>query len=419
MSSLADSPISKLARFARELLRLIGRPVRRSHGTRGIVLQPYRGYGSREEIFLIGRVFRQSPAPGAQGSWDVRGHVRDVLRRVMRRSVAGAAVRARFYGAETICVTDSDGYFRVSMAPGAAVAEDKLWHPLDLSLDAPAQAQAQAEIFIPPREARFAVISDIDDTVMYTGVANRLGMLWRLFVMTAESRTAFPGVAEFYRALHTGVTGTESNPMLYVSRAPWGIYDILVAFFNGHDIPAGPLLFLREWGITWTSPLPRRAVDHKRVLIENMMTLYDDMPFILIGDSGQHDPEVYRDIVARHPDRVIAVYIRDVSLGLISRADEIEAAADIVKQAGSELVLASNSVAMAEHAAKLGLIHPQTVDAVRSSLSPVDLAEMNVQETRIVGEMATGRIPDINVPQSAGEAPAADDLGKADNGKAD
>ena len=59
--------------------------------------------------------------------------------------------------------------------------------------------------------------------------------------------------------------------MLYVSRAPWGIYDILEEFFQRHEIPVGPILFLREWGISWKHPVPRRAVDHKRVLIEAMM----------------------------------------------------------------------------------------------------------------------------------------------------
>ena len=84
-------------------------------------------------------------------------------------------------------------------------------------------------------------------------------------------------------------------------------------FFVRHDIPVGPVLFLREWGISWTSPLPRKAEDHKQELIRNMLALYSDLPFVLIGDSGQHDPEVYHDIVAENPGRVLAVYIRNVS----------------------------------------------------------------------------------------------------------
>ena len=174
--------------------------------------------------------------------------------------------------------------------------------------------RASGQVFIPPAQCRCVVISDIDDTVMRTGVANKLKMLWRLFVADAASRVAFPGAAALYRALHAGAAGNEANPMLYVSRAPWGIYEMLTEFFHRHAIPEGPVMFLREWGLSWRHPLPRRAEDHKRDLIDHMLRLYADLPFVLIGDSGQHDPEVYAEIVAEHPGRVVAVYIRNVVL---------------------------------------------------------------------------------------------------------
>ncbi|WP_419539944.1 App1 family protein [Methylobacterium oryzae] len=199
------------------------------------------------------------------------------------------------------------------------------------------------------------MVSDIDDTVMRTGVANKLKMLWRLFVEDAESRVAFPGVAALYRALHAGAGGDEGNPMLYVSRAPWGLYEMLSEFFQRHGIPAGPVLFLREWGLSWTHPLPRRATDHKQALIRHMLALYRDLPFVLIGDSGQHDPEVYAQVVEENPGRVLAVYIRNVSRDS-ARVEEIVRLAGAVARAGSSLVLAADSVAMAEHAAAIGLI---------------------------------------------------------------
>jgi phosphatidate phosphatase APP1 len=356
-------PLSRFSRALREVVAVLARPVRTARGRRGVVLQPYRGYGSRKRVFLIGRVFRQSDAPGAQGTWDLQGNLRDVVRRIRRRAVAGARVRGRFYGAEAVVETDRDGYFRLDFAPGGPVPEDRLWHRIELTLDAPEPVEGAGEVFIAPPRARFAVISDIDDTVMHTGVANKAVMLWRLFVQGAESRTAFPGVSALYRALHAGASGDEANPMLYVSRAPWGIYDILDAFFQRHVIPVGPIMFLREWGISWKRPLPRRAREHKGELIDAIMSLYAEMPFVLIGDSGQHDPEVYRHVVERHGDRVLAVYIRDVSPGR-SRAEEIAAMAEAVARAGSHLVLARDSAAMAEHAAALGLIAPDAVAVV-------------------------------------------------------
>jgi phosphatidate phosphatase APP1 len=357
-----------MIRWKDVLVRITGvaaRPVHEAQGNGGVVVQPYRGYGSRNEIFLIGRVFRQSSPRLEAGRGVLLTGLRDIGRRIARRAVPGAAVTARFYGAEETFTTDRDGYFRVHLSPLRSPPSDCSWHSMDLTLDQPQPVHAQAQIFIPPAGCRYVVISDIDDTIMQTGVANKLKMLWRLFVQDAESRVAFPGVAALYRALHNGTAGHQENPMLYVSRAPWGIYEVLEEFFVLHKIPVGPILFLREWGVSWTSPLPRKAEEHKRELIHHMLALYSDLSFILIGDSGQHDPEIYRQIVDEHPGRVLAVYIRNVSRDP-KRIKEIEDLAVVVAGAGSSLVLAADSVAMAEHATKLGLVAPETVSEVRN-----------------------------------------------------
>jgi phosphatidate phosphatase APP1 len=344
---------------------VIARPIRAVQGKGDVALEPYRGYGSRGEVFLIGRVFRQSRPNLETKQDDLLSHLHDIRRRIARRAVPGAVVAARFYGEDKAFTTDRDGYFRIRLAPRKAPPADRSWHAMDLTLDQPDPVQAQAQIFIPPANCRYVVISDIDDTVMRTGVANKLKMLWRLFVQDAESRVAFPGVGALYRALHDGTSGDQQNPMLYVSRAPWGVYDLLEDFFVMHGIPVGPILFLREWGVSWKSPFPRKAEDHKRELIHNMLALYGDLPFILIGDSGQHDPEIYRQVVEEHPGRVLAVYIRNVSRSA-KRIREIEGLAMAVAGAGSSLLLASDSIAIAEHAAKLGLIIPEAISEIRS-----------------------------------------------------
>lgn len=354
---------ARLAKGALRALRLLAKPVRRSQGKAGTVVETYRGYGSRDEVFLIGRVFRQSQraATGADEGW--AAELRDIRRRITRRSVAGAVLTARFFGCTEEVVTDRDGYFRVHLHPRLPSPPEASWHTMELDLAGPEPVRAKGRVFIPSAQCRRVIISDIDDTIMHTGVANKLKMLWRLFVEDAENRVAFPGAAALYRALYAGPCGAEGNPMLYVSRAPWGLYDMLSEFFAMHRIPVGPVMFLREWGLSWTRPLPRRAEDHKRELIERMLTLYHDLPFILIGDSGQHDPEVYGQIVAAHPGRVAAVYIRNVSRGA-DRVHEIALLAEAVEAAGSSLVLAADSLAMAEHAAEHGFIDRAAVAEV-------------------------------------------------------
>lgn len=349
----------------RRAVRMLGKSVRVDAHKRGLVLHPYRGYGSSEEIFVMGRVLRQPEMEQPRQAVDSWGY--DLLaaaRHFTRRGAGGVRIAARFYGNEQHTVTDRDGYFWVHMAPGAVPATNRLWHTLALKvLEPEIGLQSQAQVFIPPASARFVVISDIDDTVMYTGVANKLMMLWRLFVQGAASRVAFPGVAAFYRALHHGVSGNETNPLLYVSRGPWSLYETLDAFFNIHRIPVGPLLFLREWGLTLQRPLPRQAKEHKLKMIRRMLALYKDLPFVLIGDSGQHDPEMYARIIRENPGKVRAVYIRDISHAA-RRTHQIETLAQQVEAAGSTLVLASNSFHMAEHAAAHGLISGAAVGQV-------------------------------------------------------
>ena len=370
------NPVSLLSRVwsgFRRALRVISRPVRRDRGLKGVVIQPYRGYGTSEEVFLMGRIFRQFTFGAELPPGSVVRELSDVLRRLTRWGLSEVSVVARFGGAEKRVTTDDDGYFRLTIAPAEPVEGSDAWHTVELEASRDGEtATEEGFVFIPPPSARRVVISDIDDTVMVTGVAEKAKMLWRLFIQGPESRTAFPGVAPLYRGFHRGTSEEdEGNPMLYVSRAPWSIYEVLEAFFRLKKIPEGPILFLREWGLTLQSPLPRRAVDHKRDLITDMLARYDELPFILIGDSGQHDPEAYAEIVHEYPGRVEAVYIRDVDRDE-ARQGEIEALGREIAEAGSDLVLASDSTRMAEHAARAGFIRPEVVDEVRGKRRDVE-----------------------------------------------
>jgi len=347
----------------RKALRLLARPVRRAVGQGPFVLQPYRGYGSRDEVFLIGRVFRQ-PTFGRSVHEGTPGrHLIDIARGILRRGIAGATLAVRFCGAEQQVATDRDGYFRIHMRPARSPPPDRLWHSMSLELIEPARVEAEGELYVPPATCRCVVISDIDDTVMFTGVASKARMLWRLFMQGPRSRVAFPGMAALLRGLHRGRSGVELNPMLYVSRGPWSLYEVLDEFFKLHRIPIGPLLFLREWGLTLQRPWPRRAKDHKLELIRNMLGLYRDLPFVLIGDSGQRDPEIYARIVHEHPGRVLAIYIRNVSRAP-DRRQAIEALAVEVAAAGSSLLLAADSLAMARHAAEHRLVPADVLSEV-------------------------------------------------------
>lgn len=356
-------------RMLRRLIHLLARPVKGDRGYGGALIQPYRGYGTRDEIYLMGRVYQQSSVGSSLRERSSRRDLLDLFRRFLRRGIGDALLLAHFGGATERVRTDRDGYFHVRIHPLEPPSGHHLWHTVELELIEPAEATSAAgakvhgKVFVPPENAQRVIISDIDDTVMYTGVVNKVMMMWRLFLQGPHSRVAFPGVAALYRAFYRGPSGDERNPLLYVSRGPWNIYEMLQEFFRLHRIPIGPILFLREWGLTLQRPLPRRAEDHKLKLIRDMLKLYSDLPFVLIGDSGQHDPEIYAQVVRENPGRVIATYIRNVNHHP-ERTRSIEALAKEVVEAGSSLLLAGDSFAMAEHAVEHGLIPAEALAEV-------------------------------------------------------
>lgn len=336
-----------------------------------IMILPYRGYGTPEKLYLRGRVLEDKGIASPTDNDTLWDNLVNMYKRFESDEIPYATVRARFQHLEKIIRTDVEGHFEVTMEVTGPLPGDRLWHEIDLELVAPQRegagpVQATGSVLTPPSTARFGVISDIDDTVLHTDATNLIRMARTVFLGNANTRLPFKGVAAFYRALFEGKEH-DMNPLFYVSSSPWNLYDLLSDFFNLQEIPIGPVLFLRDWGINENEVLPSRHRDYKLGVIRRIMDYYDYLPFILLGDSGQEDPEIYHQVVRDYPDRVLAVYIRNVSRRL-KRGRAIRALAEEVLEAGSTLILADDTLPMAEHAAKNGWIDPVNLLAIRDKV---------------------------------------------------
>jgi phosphatidate phosphatase APP1 len=349
----------------------------------------YRSYGTREEATICGRVLRQQELPKPRPGDPRWRNAWAMLRRFESDEVPGAPVRVRFGGGEASGQTDGEGYFSIRVAPSELATGSDPWHtaivqvpPSDITGRAHTQpsryegggevvAEAEARVLIPPATAQFGVISDIDDTVLKTGATRPLQMFRQTLLGNAHTRLPFAGVSAFYRALERGANaGTDGsapqhNPVFYVSSSPWNLIDFLVEFLRLQDIPEGPVL-LRDLGLDETKLFKASHGSHKTEKIERIFETYPHLPFILIGDSGQHDPEIFQAVAQNHPDRVLAVYIRDVSpFGEHPRDAEVQALGQALRPLGIDLVLVPDTVGAARHAAERGWISPSAVATVQ------------------------------------------------------
>jgi phosphatidate phosphatase APP1 len=240
-----------------------------------------------------------------------------------------------------------------------------MWHEIDVELiDAPygftSGIKETADVLVPPADAEYGIISDIDDTIVKTTATSLLAMSRNTFFHNAHTRLPFAGVSEFYKSLQLGRNGKRNNPFFYVSSSPWNLYDLLIDFLDINDIPEGPLL-LRDFGLD----VEKESSDHmghKFKEIKNILLTYPQLNFVLIGDSGQEDPAIYREVVKQFPNRILAIYIRDVQL-----ADREKIAVDIsntLAESKVDMVIVDNTVEAAEHAAKNGLIFTQAIPQI-------------------------------------------------------
>jgi phosphatidate phosphatase APP1 len=337
-----------------------------------LLIQAYRGYGTATEFRLQGRVLQDrgiGPADGAEPAWE---NLRDMLKRAASKELPHARLLARYQRTQAEVQADEEGFFQVTLRLPEPLAEDGQWHPVELFLLAPhlpgrgGPLVGEGQVLVPPRTARFGVISDIDDTVVQTNATDPLRAARAIMLGSARTRLPFPGVAAFYRALHAGLPGPAGNPLFFVSNGPWNLYDLLVEFMSLQGIPPAPL-FLRDWGVSWHEILPLASRGHKLARIRPILEAYPHLPFILVGDSGEEDPEIYAQLVAENKGRILAVYIRDV----VPAADPaiIQALAQQVSAAGSALILAPDSLAMARHAAEQGWIAADSLPAVQAEVS--------------------------------------------------
>lgn len=325
---------------------------------------PYTGYANDSRLTLRGRVIRARKTAlldSRSSGW--RNFV--ALARLMNSAeVSGATVCAHFRSRDYEVITDREGYFAFSIALDRRIERDI---EIDLRLVAPKAADgeaivARASICVPPVSSRFAVISDIDDTIVWTHVGNRRRMLWTLARSNAATRKPLAGVAALYRALHDGVAGDEGNPIFYVSSGPWNLYSSLVDFLRINGVPHGPV-FMKDWG-RHTITKWRDHGTHKLASIREIMTTFAHLPFILVGDSSEQDPEIYREVVREFPGRIAAIYIRTVSAGG-ARYAAIERLANEVRAAGSDLLLVTDSEAVAINEVQAGRIGHDRLEHVR------------------------------------------------------
>jgi phosphatidate phosphatase APP1 len=286
----------RAARFEDRVHAVLDRRLRR-RGWR-VTVVPFTGYGAPGWARVMARVLLSRPGPRRpRRPAAVRGW-RSFLTLPVKDTVVTIEVAGRTHEVRS----DRGGYVdcvvKGALSPG--------WTVVRLSVGDTEPVEAMVRVVDPA--ARFGVISDVDDTVMVTMLPRPLLAAWHTFVLDEHARMAVAGMAVLYERLANAHPGA---PVFYLSTGAWNVAPALNRFLARHLYPAGPLL-LTDWGPTnerWF----RSGRDHKQAALVRLAEEFPQVRWLLIGDDGQHDREIYAQFADTHPDHVFAIAIRQLS----------------------------------------------------------------------------------------------------------
>ncbi|MDB9524719.1 DUF2183 domain-containing protein [Oscillatoria sp. CS-180] len=352
ISQLMSAIDTVIDEVRRQLAKLLGieDPIR---------ILPYRGYGTPNYLLVKGRVLKDEGIKLREQEPSVYENIWNMYKRFATDEVPNARLRIRLGELETETTSNSEGYFNVEIHTEEDLSHEGLWCPVDVSLMSTQADEEtvldQAEVMIVRDNASFGIISDIDDTIVHTAATDLLKMIRIVYMGNAESRTPFDGVSDFYNQLQKGKSREECNPIFYVSSSAWNMYDVFAQFMEMNDIPKGPI-FLKDIELSLEKIVNFKHEVHKREQIQPIFERFNRLPFILVGDSGQKDPEIYSLLVQDYPGRVLGIFIRDVVPHNQKRTKEIQGIAEKVRSLGSEFFLFQETYQATQFAAEQGWI---------------------------------------------------------------
>lgn len=270
----------------------------------GLVIYP--AYGDASGAIIEGRVI----ADRGSNSGDADSWWRNLWRnaRLMINSEReDVRVSLQVSGREFVVRTDEEGYFRQIVAGMPTMAPG--WHTVQ---GRTGNATAAGRLLIIPANNAVGVISDLDDTLLVTEVNSKRALLVNTFLKSPRQRQAVAGAAQYIRTVAARNPQPGMAPVIYLSASPRQLQGNILEFLSHHDFPPGVLLTKRVTNDRSSDPIADQ-VAYKSAKLEDIFARLPHVRFVLMGDDGESDPEIYENMRKKYPLRVEKILIRHVN----------------------------------------------------------------------------------------------------------
>ncbi len=358
--------------------------------TAPVRIQPYFGYRNEQRLHITARALRsRSGGFEKRGKWRA---ARTMLSQFASHEEGDLPVELEIVSPDGKAsrhqaLTDKEGFarFDIRLEGDWPLAAKPEWETVVFHWrNGEGEHCLDGHVLAPGSSAALGVISDIDDTIIETGITGDFRAVlrnWRrVLLQMPEERILVPGADVFYSALgggdvlpegagHAGEHRPASErPFFYVSSSPWNLFSYLVTYIEGRGLPLGPIM-LRDWGLNRETFGSGSHGAHKRAAIEGVLATYPELKFALIGDDSQGDLTAFGDIAVANPDRVRAIFIRKVGEAM---SPEEHAAKAAIEAAKIPLWLGDSYKTGHDFLASIGLLADEETRAIVDTVEKTD-----------------------------------------------
>jgi len=266
----------------------------------------YFAYGTLDNVIIEGRIIEKRNTSTATTQDSKLKNLWRKLRQLINDEKKFENITIVIANTSYKIKTDEEGYFRLDINTPEGLKEG--WNPLLITLMD--NSEIKGELLIVPQDNQIGIISDFDDTVIYSDITNTGSMLKKSLLQNYTQRKPVDGMASLYQAITQRNPQPDSTPVMFVSASPRQIQRGIVNFLNYNNFPKSQVVTK-----TITGKGKYSLKDNKSYKLDKIQDIFKRLPqvnFVLVGDDGEQDPESFSEIQKSYANRVIAVWIHNV-----------------------------------------------------------------------------------------------------------
>jgi len=270
----------------------------------------YSCYGNSRHIVIDGRVFDSKEKLKYEKSDTLFTNLKNKLSQIFNDEKENAEITISINQNKYQIISDQEGYYSFELSTQQDSFRNN--QTIQVSING-GKTVASCRAFIPSKDEQVGVISDFDDTLVISDVVDKISLIKNLLFKNYKQRTLVKEMQEIINSIITD----SIRAFFVITGSPKQLHNAINNFLDYHNFPKRTIITKKLHGDN-SDPIFDQ-LEYKFEKVRNIILLYPHIKWVLLGDSGEMDKEVYTQIKKAYPNSVKSIYIRNVKNGEIEK----------------------------------------------------------------------------------------------------